>query len=489
MARSPDGRRGRRTDELPTAVDWSAVGGHHQLMPSEGGPGFETPLRLAQAAEADGSLFGRSRMPEDRALGPEASPNRVVSGGVGVRKGVLIQNAVRAGINALQRVRTAKARKGEAKAASAGLGRRLARLLKQVAPLDKRAAALKDIYETRRDEYLALPRMTRGYFGSHWPVIAVGVGVVVFDVGLLHSVLEYSGAGPLTVWLTSLSVPLAIGASNHGFGVLAGGIGGRVAAGQRLKLAAVLALSGLGALLGAFVLLTLFRAQAADSQNAALQALADGDRHVSLTFFVSPVWMGPLQIAGSLAAITMTAFWVMAKPGRDFSALILAPAYEQWQRAEGELAVLTQRIEDSHGEMEAAALVEHQIEADAHAAQVEVQANERILKAALGAEDQLERAIQARYETTEQYYDRIGENGGVVTVALSTVHPRRGQPYTPGPVDVDVDDRFAAEPDAPRPPRGRRRRSARPAADPTPATAGGNGHRDHAVDPDQPSPL
>ncbi|MEJ7783291.1 MAG: hypothetical protein WKF96_00720 [Solirubrobacteraceae bacterium] len=471
-AAGPSDHRGER---LPLAQDWSDIGGHHQILPSEGGTGFETPGRLSRTASNDGQDFGAARLPAETALGPDAAPNRFIRGSVGVRKGVITQNAARARVPAQQRARTVEARRAEAKERVAALRQRLMRLMDRLSPLEQRVQERERTYRQRRDDYLALHRSMRGYFASHRPALAVGIGVVVFDVGVLHGVMEYSGAGRLTVWLTSLSVPIAIGAVNHGFGVLAGAIGARTAARHRLKLALALFIAGLGALLIAVILLTLFRSQAAGSQNAALQALAEGDAQAQLTFFVSPIWMGPLQVAGSLAAIAMTACWVMAKEGRDVVELVLAPAQTEWREAASELAHLRQRIEETHDELEMAARAVHHVDADAQAAQVEVEASAELLQAALDAEDELAQAMQARYETTEQYFEQIGRSGGVWRTALATVFPRAGRPYTPGAIDAHASDDFVAARHAEQQPQRHR------AGGGARGRLSDNGHRDHAI--------
>jgi len=355
------------------------------------------------------------------------------------------------------------------------------RLTEQVLPpLETKAAELERVFKTKRDEYMATPRMLRGYFETHKVVVFVASAVVVFDCWVLHGVLEYSGMSPVTVWGTSLTVPLAIAATNHAFGVTAGAIGLRAPANRRMKLVAVLFVAGLGAMVIAFLLLTVFRAQAADSQNQAIQALANGDTKAQLTFFISPMWMGPLQIAGSFGAIAVTAFWVMAKEGREFMAMVLAPVRIEWEKAEAELAQIRQRVEGTHQELVVAALVEHQVEADAQAALVEADAGEDVLNAALAAEDALEGALQGEYEATYTYFDQIGKNGGVWRMAMATVFPQFGRPYTPGATDAAADDDLIAERHAQKEPKKRRFFGRTP----TPAPASRNGHRDHHVDPD-----
>jgi hypothetical protein len=395
-------------------------------------------------------------MPQHQALGREAAPNRYIAGIVGARKAIVRQNELRRGVSAAQRAATTEARKAEAKERLLVLGQRLMRLEeKLLPPVQERVERCRTTVEERkrtfddaRERLLALPRAARGFFASHRPVLLVGVAVVVFDGAVLHGILEYSGMTSLTVWLTSATVPMAVGAANHGLGVLAGAIGLRVSSRHRLKLAAALFVAGMGALVVAFVLLTGFRVEAANAQNEALRALADGDAGAQLTFFISPVWMGPLQIAGSFAAITMTALWTMAKEGRDFRALVVEPARTDWHQAEADLrdaerdcGDVEQRIEQTHQELETAALAEHQVEADGRAALVEADVADDALAAALDSEDELAKAMQARYEATEQYYDRIYRNGGVWRVAMATQFRRFRRPSTLGAIERRADER------------------------------------------------
>lgn len=471
----------RGTAPLPAVEDWTLAGGHHQLVVGEPGTGCETPSRLKSAIRILGQDLGAARTREAKALGKDAGPIRFIVGLIGVRKGVLTQTFRRAEIALAQRVRTVGPRKAEAKQKVQVLGQRLMRLTEHGLPAAAATAAeRRRAFEQKRDEYRSLPRMVRGYFATHRPVIFVGVAVVLFDVAVLHGIMEYSGASPAQAWATSLTVPLAIGAINHGVGVLGGAIGLRSPARNRMRLAVVVFVAALGSMVVAFLLLTIFRAQAADSQNAAIQALAEGDANAQLTFLLSPIWMGPLQIAGSFTAIAMTAFWVMSKPGREFVADVLIPAKAEWEEAQIELKQVQQHIEATHQELENAALVEHQIEADGEAAQVEVDASREILSAAVATEDALAEAMQGEYVADFTYFDQIGKNGGVWRMAQSTVFPRIGRPYTPGATDTAADDDLIAERHAQATPRQRRfgRRSSRS------VPMARNGHRDHQIDPD-----
>jgi hypothetical protein len=352
----------------------------------------------------------------------------------------------------------------------------------QCAETVRRLAGARD--EGRR-RFMELPRALRGYFDSHRGVFFVGASVVLFDAAVLHGILEYSGMMPMTVWLTSATVPLAIGATNHGLGVLAGAIGLRAAQEHRLRLAVVGFVAGVGALLIAFATLTVFRVEAADAQNAAIRAVAADAPNAQLTFFISPSWMGPLQVAGSFAAIAMTALWTIAKEGREVRWLEVECRHLAWQdaveelrSAEREFEAAKRHREDTRAELESAALLEHRIEADAAAAKVEVDTSEHVLAASLASEDELAKTIQARYETAEQYFSQIYKNGDVWRMAMATVFPRWGRPYTPGSSDMAADDDVIEERHSRSQPRRRRLFGQR-------SRGGPNGTGRHPIDLDK----
>lgn len=433
------------TDDDPECGD------HRQVFSTENGTWFVTPGRLSDTATRDGIDFGTVRMPAEHALGQRAAPNRFIAGCIGVRKAVAQRDAARQITPAAQRIASAPGRKAQATTRIEAIRQRLERFTADVlAPTRERlaiattaAADSKKAFDNARRDYLALPRMHRGYTETIKPVIFVAGGVVAFDAFVLHGVLETSGLSSATVWGTSLTVPVAIAGANEAFGVLAGAIGARVPARHRLKLAAALLAAGLGSLIIAFATLMIFRAEAVTAMNKALVAVATGHGTSQLSFFISPLWMGPLQIAGSFAAITMTALWTMAKDGREYRKLVLAPleqalndAERARQTTEVGVNAAEQRVEQARNELEQAILLEHEIEAESQAATAEIDATKSIVAADLDVEDRLCDAMQARYEATYQHHDRLFHNGGVWRAAMATVFPRFGRPYTPGPTDA-----------------------------------------------------
>lgn len=447
--------------------------------PDLDGTGFETAEQLTETARSHGRDFGPARIAQRDALGRNAAPNRHIEGAVETRKTVARQDALAKEQAARTRVTTVRSRQREARETVRALRSTLADLKQQLTATQQRVRDRRDALDEAIDHWLlGMPRALRGYFEKRSAVAAVAVAVATFDAWVLHAALEYSGMSGSVVWGTTLSVPLLIIAINHGFGVLAGAIGLRTPPRRHLQLAVALLVAGFGAALVGFVLLMIFRVHAIDAQNATLRAFARGDAGAQLKFFISPLWLGPLQIAGSFAALSMTALWTMAKEGRDFRALVLDPLTLDWEEASTELSRLERRFAEKSEELQDAVLEEHRIETDGLAAGVEIEIARRQLEAALEAEDGLGKASQALYETTERYHDRIAENGRVWRVAMPTAFPRYGDPFTPGPRDVASEepaDRYPQRARATPPWRGR-------------PNSNGRGRRRN-IDPDQLKPL
>ena len=348
-----------------------------------------------------------------------------------------------------------------AKAHAEILAERVRRLQDDVLP--NRTAtveAKRAIVETAKSEFHALPRSVQGYIERAAIVWMIEIGVVMFDAAVVHGALERAGLGQATLWITTVTVPFLIWAANHSFGVLAGAIGLRVPREDRLRLAAITFIGGAAALGIAFVTLAVFRAQAADAQNAALQALARGDDSATLKFFLSPLWMGPLQVAGSIAAIVAVALWTIAKDGRAKA--------DDIRKAEAELveARAAQRqadadLERTISEAQAARLAVFDVTAGGEAAKVEIENRIELFKAVEETEDALAAAVAAKYAARFLYVDKVYANGGVVRCALPTV-PRSLGRRARGPQD----------------------RMAAPAAPLEPTTPSTNGHKPgHYIDP------
>jgi hypothetical protein len=448
------------------------------------GTGFETAEQLNETARRLGRDFGPAWMPTEEALGRGAAPNRHIDGGTQTRKALVEHAALEGERAARTRVKTVKARKRVARQAARTLKSACKELKAQLPDAVQRVRDRRYELDQAIDHYLLdMPRVVRGYFKTSRPVIAVAIAVATFDAWVLHAALEYSGMSDVVVWGTTLTVPLLIIGINHAFGVLAGAIGLRTPSGRRLQLAAALLVAGFGAAVTGFLMLMIFRAQAVDAQNATIRALAHGNSNAELSFFVSPLWLGPLQIAGSFAVLSLTALWTMAKGGREYVELVIEPLTLDWEEAGIALTRLEERVEKVGEQLAEATLVEHEVEVDGVAAGVAAEIVKRQLKAARKAEEGLGTAAKALYESTERYEDKIARNGRVWRVAMPTEHPRHGEPHTTGPRDVSAE---ASPPRYPQRTSARRRGSASGAAW---RGARRNGHSSHGLDPDQLRPL
>ncbi len=400
---------------------------------------------VAADARRDGERYGAARVPLEAATGEEAAPNRCIDGATKAEKGTVKLSSRQRRMGPRKQVASTEARKEAAKVEVKDLRKRIKRLRnKRLPAAELKLAEARGELNTALDGFMALPRMARGYFDRHRVVVLAAVGVVVFDIFLLHVALALSGAASLVVWGTSVTVPLAIAAANEGFGRLAGAIGLQTPGRHRLKLAAALFITGLGAMVVAFAMLMVFRAEATSAFNAALVALAHGGK-AKLTFLVSPLWMGPLQIAGSLAVITLTALWTMAKGGREYREEILEPAKEALEQAEREREREDQKLEVLEQQLGRAKLRRHEIESEKRNAQVEDRVLESMLAAELEIKDGDGEASKGRYETEYIYNERIFKNGGVWRVAMATVLRRFRSPYTPGPTDVSAEEQLIEE--------------------------------------------
>ena len=287
--------------------------------------------------------------------------------------------------------------------------------------------------ETAKGEFYALPRSVQGYIERAAIVWMIEIGVVTFDAAVVHGALERAGLGQATLWITAVTVPFLVWAANRAFGVLAGAVGLRVPREDRLRLAAITFVGGATTLGIAFITLAVFRAQAADAQNAALQALARGDDSATLEFFLSPLWMGPLQVAGSIAAIVAVALWTIGREGRAKA--------DDIRKAEAEAveARAAQRQADADlkrtiSEAEAARLAIFQVAADGEAAKVEIENRTELFEAVQESEKALAAAVAAKYAARFLYVDKVYANGGVVRCALPTV-PRSLGRRARGPQD------------------------------------------------------
>ena len=436
---------GRRGPKPPDALDWRGYGKPSQELSGVTGVGFETPGRIKVAATKNGDKYGSVRVPSRSALGDAAAPNRFTKGASGVRIAAIKEDAMRAAVSPAQRVATAPARRRAKQALKSVLQLRLAMLTDSKLPEAKdEAAKRRERLAAEREKFEALPRCVQGYFDSRLLLGAFEIFVVVFDAFVIHGALEWAGVSQATAWGTSVTLPLAILTANHVFGMLAGAIGLKAPRESRLKLAGVTFTAGVAALMSAFLTLMVFRSEAIEAQNDALRNVAKGAADTRLDFFLSPTWMGPVQIAGSIAAIVCVALWTMAKEGRQQQQAILRREQEL-RDAGDQVAHWETEIATTRREVEMATVAMHEIEADAAAAQVEVDANEDILETQIEAEKALADAVTAEYETHYTYVEQLYANGGVVRCAMPTVDAWRGK-RTPPPQDTKGDPAHPSTP-------------------------------------------
>ena len=391
--------------------------------------------------------FGPARVPDDAALGEEAAPNRYAQHGGEVRTWVFRENILRDMAGPRRTLAQAPSLRDAAKARIPQIQNRIERLVATVLPAKVKAVddqeepvvAARAALEHARERWRSLRRSERGYYDSVWIVWAVEILVVFFDAFVIHGALEKTGVSQAGLWGTTLTVPGAIWAANHSLGVLAGAIGMRVQQ-SRLRLGAVAFVSGAGALLVAFVTLAIFRDASAQAQNDALKAIAQGEPS-TLEFFLSPLWMGPLQVAGSVAAISAVALWTIAKPGREQQTRVnealedLAECEGEYERAVSELREVERHIEAAYDALEAAEVAVYEIDARGAAADAEIDNLEAIFDAQQEQEAALAATVQARYEAELTWVKKIYENGGVWRCAMPTHERLFRRVRSRGPLD------------------------------------------------------
>lgn len=367
----------------------------------------QTPARLAVAAKAAGEELGAVRLDAATARSADAPPKHFLDGVRQVRQAQVRRDGVSARVDCERRRATAPARSAEARTRLDNLRSRIGALAARRDAAQAERQACKGRLESASTSLRALPPLQRGLIGKAL-LIFIEASVVVFDAFLIHAALEQSGMAQASVWGTSLTVPLAIAACNAAFGLLAGLVALRSPA--RRWLAAGALAFGLVALLVAFGLLGYFRAEAVDSQNQELAQLAAGGQLRSLSFLISPLWMAPLQLAGSVAAMVAMALWTVGSPGRDLRRQV-KEYDDDYRRAQKAADVAAATLEAAERDVHDASLAEHQIEADAQAAAVEAPAIVEIVEAGTDGEAALAEAMKARYETAFLHHDKLYANG------------------------------------------------------------------------------
>ena len=233
---------------------------------------------------------------------------------------------------------------------------------------------LEDVTAERDDLSLS----ERGLIGSKWVLFGIEASAVAVDVAILHSALEYSGMGPVSVWMTSLLAPAAIAGIHFTFGTVLGGIVCKLSGSQRLKAAIGGLAAGLVALMTTFLLLAVFREASNEALNSGLSEIASGSDSGSLDLFISSLWLGPLQVAASLSAIAAAALWVLGRPGRDLDQKVSQATVEH-AKAEKDQGAGTAVVEQTRQVVRGGQPEIHQIAVDAREAEDQNEAEKNAL--------------------------------------------------------------------------------------------------------------
>jgi hypothetical protein len=435
--------RKNRGDPAP-ARSWPDYGRVDQEAVGEPTTSFETPGRMVAHAEASGERLGSARASESEAVGKDSGVMQEIAGASRARKAVIDGDSQQEKLAASRVAATKDPRKRANAAQVAASKRRLERLQKHDLPVAEEAVRGQKAAVARLAErYEQLPRYLKGYIGSLWVMLAIEVGVIAFEGGALHTALAHAGFSAATVIYLSVAVPMLLAAINHGLGIVAGAIG-RELGPRRLKVAVGVFAAGFGALVSALVLLTILRIEATAAQNTANARWASGQHSGSPVALLSPVWLGPAQIAGSIAAIAVVALFTVAKDGRE---LIHRLGVAEGVLAERERTVRSVEadIESAHQEQEALVIAATDIDVAVAEAQASLKAHDEIRATRLNAEEGLAEAARGRARSRFLYTLRIYENGRVMKVALATV-VRKWRRYTPPPGDMAGEPYRPAEP-------------------------------------------
>jgi hypothetical protein len=375
---------------------------------------------MSARAEQDGKDLGAALVEEEQAVGEASGAMQWIAGAESARKGVI---SLRARLGRLSAEKVVAAKDGQLKTNAANekaVVRRIGRLKGGLPPLRKLMGEQTKVITVLVDRYEALPRSAKGYMGDVFVVLGIELGVVTFDGGSLRAALVRSGYSEISVLFLSASVPALIFAANHALGVLAGVIGNKLGF-RRLQVAVGTFAAGFGVLMLTFVLLAVFRDRGVAAENATLAKWAAGHAvgH-DASFLISPVWLGPAQVAGSIAAIIAVAFWTLAKPGRELRGRIREERGELARR-EGAVRQVEGQIEAAHARQDALQQEAAQIEVTAAEAQAEIDAHIELVATQHEAESGLAEAARGRLREAFIYTATIYRNGGVIRAARATI--------------------------------------------------------------------
>lgn len=381
------------------------------------GVGYEIPSEFAAWGEKQGELAGAARLSSDLALDEGCGVYSFVDGGVGVRKLLGAEAAAIASIPVRKLVASEEARQRLVAVRVHAAKDELPLLVGKEDDAKAKATETTERLEKVRSERDHLSFSERGLIGSEWVLIGIEASAVAFDAAVLHSALEFSGMGSVSVWMTSLLAPAALGAIHFTFGTVLGGILRKLSGSQRLKAAIGGLAAGLVALMTTFLLLAVFREAGNDALNAGLTEIASGDSSGDLNLFISSLWLAPLQLAASASAITAAALWVIGKPGREHDQEVSqatvehVKAKQDLDKATSAVGQTRQVVRDGQPEI-------HQISVDAREAEAQNEAEKDALELRLGAEDALGHAVKGKYKAAFQATSQIYDNGRVVRAAV-----------------------------------------------------------------------
>lgn len=404
--------------------------------------GYETPALLLEGAGKLGRAQGEVRADVADALAEDNGAYVFIEGAVGKRKSVKGEATWRQIAPKYRQAETAGARADGEAARTQHIRQRVGELKERGLPLAlQRLDQARTKVEVATAGLMAKPRLLRGYFSTPRPVFLAAGSVVCFDAFVLHGALVMSGLDVVSVWGTTATVAMAIAAANHAFGVLAGAIGLATPTQHRMRVAVVLFVAGFGAMLTAFLLLMVFRADATSATNEALRSIARGRMPSDLSFFISPLWMGPLQVGGSLAAISLTGFWTMAKESREYTELVIAPAAVAQATAARDVATVRGEIAAGEAALESSIVDKHGIEADGLGATADIATALAARDTAYDGEDSLGDAAKGRYRDSYAYQEKLYRNGGLWRMATPSIRAwftRRWR--SRGPADLSGDE-------------------------------------------------
>lgn len=441
-------------ESLPRTHDWSEAGGIDRIVAGQPVVGHETPSDFAARMDERAEKDGAAGLDDRETIAEDAPPIKEARESANIRIGVA-KKAMAATVTGLRRT-VAEAPERAQKALSEAvfhenrfkaLGAKLDKLREVLPPLKARRDQIK-----QKIGELPLYRHAMKHL---WPVLLSLGAVGGFDGAVTKSALNQTAFDPLSIWMTTIGVALVFMVLAEAFGYLVALVVRKVGA----RRPALYALGLFIGLFGAFLSIAMlgwFRHEAAVQQNQSLNEIAAG-HHASVTFFIDPSFLAPLQGVGCVAAMVVVALYVLAGDWRQLRSE-LGEAEAEIQTAKDEIVQAERQREAARQEGQAAALRTFDIRAEAEGAEAEIPGHELKLVATEEAERANGNAMANRYKGERNYVKGIYDNGNVRRCAMPTKFGLR-RAYTPAPCDVDAGDQVPA--------------------------ASSNGHKEGALDPDQ----